>query len=117
MKRFNKSTNLKNKKQKPLRKIIIHENANDIDKESSPLAIEEFPQKEKKTVYSPLADNLEKAMYEEGVLSYDPTCIRKKSNWGKGSNVYKFDNTSFEPKTLLNDIPDYSPRRIVRYII
>ena len=60
------------------------------------------------TQYS--ADDLEKMIDGEGILSYDAACVRKKSNWGKTSDVYLFDSETFSPETLLNDIPEYSPK-------
>ena len=54
--------------------------------------------------------NLESLIKGDGILSYDPACIRKKSNWSKSSNSYKFDKEEFEPKVLLNDIPTHSPK-------
>ena len=56
------------------------------------------------------ADNLEKLITENGILSYNPSCIRKKSNWGKGSPIYKFDDERFQPQTFLKDMPDSSPK-------
>jgi hypothetical protein len=55
-------------------------------------------------------EDLEKMIKEDGIISYDPTCIRKRSNWSKGDNQYKFDNPEFSPKKLLEDIQDHSPK-------
>ena len=55
-------------------------------------------------------ESLEKLITENGILSYNPTCVRKRSNWSQGSNVYKFDNENFDPKIFLNDMPDSSPK-------
>jgi hypothetical protein len=54
--------------------------------------------------------DLENLIKENSILSFDPECVRKKSNWSKSSNQYKFDNLSFEPETLLKDIPTHSPK-------
>ena len=54
--------------------------------------------------------DLEELLQEEGIVSYDPMCVRKKSNWSKSSNIYKFDNNEFSPEKLLNDIPTHSPK-------
>jgi hypothetical protein len=43
-------------------------------------------------------------------IKYDPQCIRQKTNFSKMSQNYVFDSASFDPKTLLNDIPEYSPK-------
>jgi hypothetical protein len=55
-------------------------------------------------------DSLEHLLEEENVISYDPICVRKKTNWSKSSGVYKLDNAEFSPETLLNDIPTHSPK-------
>ena len=55
-------------------------------------------------------NDLEELITDNGILSYNPQCVRKKSNWSKTSNIYKFDNESFEPETFLKDMPDYSPK-------
>jgi hypothetical protein len=55
-------------------------------------------------------EDLEKMIKEDGIISYDPTCIRKRSNWSKGDNQYKFDNPEFSPEKLLEDIQDHSPK-------
>lgn len=91
-----------------LRKMI-HNVKSHSDSSYSINSAVESPQDEKQK-FVPMADNLEKQMNEAGVITYDPLCIRKKSNWGKPSEIYRFDNLSFEPDTLLKDIPDYSPK-------
>ena len=50
--------------------------------------------------------NLEK----QSIHTFDPECVRKKSNWSRGDNKYKFDDENFDPKLLLENIPDYSPK-------
>ena len=54
--------------------------------------------------------DLENMIKEQGIISYNPTCVRKRSNWSKGDNQYKFDNPDFSPKKLLDDIHDHSPK-------
>lgn len=44
------------------------------------------------------------------VISFDPECVRKKSNWSASSEKYKFDSDSFQPEELLADIHDHSPK-------
>jgi len=56
------------------------------------------------------AKDLEELITQESISSYNPECVRKKSNWSVNSNEYKFDHESFSPKTLLNDIHDHSPK-------
>ena len=47
---------------------------------------------------------------QESVLTFNPECVRKKSNWSKTSNVYKLDDGAFDPAQLLSDIRDFSPK-------
>jgi hypothetical protein len=54
--------------------------------------------------------NLEKIIENDAIISFNSSCVRKKSNWGKASNKYKFDTPYFSPETLLNDIPNNSPK-------
>ena len=53
---------------------------------------------------------IENLMKEERAISFDPECVRKKSNWSKTSRVYKFDDPSFKKETLLKDISNHSPK-------
>jgi len=55
-------------------------------------------------------EHLEKLIKEEGIVSYEPECVRKKSNWSKKSNKYLFDKQEFDPEELLKDIPTHSPK-------
>ena len=52
-------------------------------------------------------------LIEEGIVSYDPDCIRKKSNWGKSDNAFKFDTRRFSREELLKSIPEQSPKLAV----
>jgi len=54
--------------------------------------------------------NLEKIIENDAILSFNSSCVRKKSNWSKASNKYKFDTPQFSPEILLNDIPNNSPK-------
>jgi hypothetical protein len=54
--------------------------------------------------------NLEKIIENDASISFNSSCVRKKSNWSKASNKYKFDTPHFSPETLLNDIPNNSPK-------
>jgi len=54
--------------------------------------------------------DLDKLITEEKIISYQPTCVRKVSNWSKSLNVYKFDNRHFDAEKLLKDIPKNSPK-------
>jgi len=55
-------------------------------------------------------NDLETLMHEEKIMTYEPTCIRKNSNWSKPAKKYRFDDEKFDKETLLNDIPDHSPK-------
>jgi hypothetical protein len=52
----------------------------------------------------------QKLIAKEGIISYDPMCVRKKSNWSKISSQFKFDNEEFNPSALFEKIPHYSPK-------
>lgn len=54
--------------------------------------------------------DLEKIIEKQSIVSYDPTCVRQKSNWSKRSKIYRFDELEFNQQTLLNDIPKNSPK-------
>ena len=54
--------------------------------------------------------NLEKIIENDAIVSFNSSCVRKKSNWSKASNKYKFDTPQFSPEILLNDIPNNSPK-------
>ena len=56
---------------------------------------------------------LEDLFSESGVLSYDPECVRKRSNWAQSSNIYKFDDEAFDPQMFLKDMPHSSPKLAV----
>jgi len=55
-------------------------------------------------------NDLEKIIEKQSIVSFDPTCVRQKSNWSKRSKMYRFDELEFDPKTLLKDVPEKSPK-------
>jgi len=55
-------------------------------------------------------NDLEKTIEKQSIVSFDPTCVRQKSNWSKRSKIYRFDELDFNPQILLNDIPEKSPK-------
>ena len=56
------------------------------------------------------SNDLENLIKQENIISYNPLCVRKKSNWSVTSNEYKFDHEDFSPETLLKDTNDHSPK-------
>ena len=54
--------------------------------------------------------DLDKLITEEKIINYQPTCIRKVSNWSKNLNAYKFDSQHFDAEKLLKDLPKNSPK-------
>ena len=53
-------------------------------------------------------ENLDKLIQANPQYVYDSDCLRKKANWSKSSNAYKFDHPDFDPKKLMRDIPTHS---------
>lgn len=53
---------------------------------------------------------LEDLVKETNIISYDPICVRKKSNWSKPADVFKFDHDDFSPNTMNRSLEDYSPK-------
>ena len=53
---------------------------------------------------------MENDLEKQAIHTFDPECVRKKSNWSKGDNKFKFDDENFDPKAILENIPDYSPK-------
>jgi len=53
---------------------------------------------------------MENDLEKQAIHTFDPECVRKKSNWSKGDNKFKFDDEKFDPKSILENIPDYSPK-------
>ena len=53
---------------------------------------------------------MDNGLVKHAIHTFDPECVRKKSNWSKGHNKFKFDDETFDPKLLLENIQDYSPK-------
>jgi hypothetical protein len=54
--------------------------------------------------------NLEEVVKSNTYFKYDPACLRKKSNWSKTKNEYKFDNSEFDAEQMKTDIHSHSPK-------
>jgi hypothetical protein len=54
--------------------------------------------------------NLEELITSKSYFKYDPACLRKKSNWSKTKEEYKFDHPAFDTKQLKKDIHSHSPK-------
>ena len=54
--------------------------------------------------------DLEKLAKSNSIVVFDPECVRKKTNWSKTSNKYKFDDDNFDPEQLRKAIPSQSPK-------
>jgi hypothetical protein len=55
-------------------------------------------------------NTLEKSIEETVIQKFDETCVKNKSNLGKNSAHYNFDNLAFSPEILLKDIGLRSPK-------
>ena len=55
-------------------------------------------------------EELEKMVNHPSYILFDGECVRKKSNWSKSGNEYKFDTPDFEGKTFLNQMKIRSPK-------
>ena len=56
-------------------------------------------------------DVTENLLKEDEITTFDPTCIRQKSNMSKSDSLYRFDNLDdFDRESLLNDMKDFSPK-------
>ena len=55
-------------------------------------------------------ENLDKLIQTNPQYVYDADCLRKKANWSKSSNAYKFDHPDFDPEKLMRDIPSHSSK-------
>ena len=53
---------------------------------------------------------LEKLTSQNINVIFDADCVRKRSNWSKSSNEYKFDTPAFNPQKLSESIPTHSPK-------
>lgn len=54
--------------------------------------------------------SLENLIKDATIVSYDPDCIRKKSNWSKPANDFKFDHEDFSPEHMKKSLDIYSPK-------
>jgi len=55
-------------------------------------------------------NNMDKLIQANPQYVYDSECLRKKANWSKSSNAYKFDHPDFDPEKLMRDIPTHSSK-------
>ena len=55
-------------------------------------------------------ENPEDLVKDDSFLQFNPSCIRKKSNWSKSAKEYKFDSEDFNPEQFLKDIQERSPK-------
>jgi len=53
---------------------------------------------------------LEKLSKDELLTTFNPTCIRQKSNWSKIKKEHKLDNGFFDSDVFLNDVKNASPK-------
>jgi hypothetical protein len=44
-------------------------------------------------------NDLEKTIEKQSIVSFDPTCVRQKSNWSKRSKIYRFDELDFDSRS------------------
>ena len=54
--------------------------------------------------------DLEQYTPENVYYTFDPECVRKRSNMSKSSDSYKFDHPSYKPDSLLSNIATQSPK-------
>jgi hypothetical protein len=54
--------------------------------------------------------NLEEAITDKVIKKFDPACVKTRSNLGKNSKHYNFDNLAFSPEVLLKDMALRSPK-------
>jgi hypothetical protein len=55
-------------------------------------------------------NNMDKLIQSNPQYVYDADCLRKKANWSKSSNAYKFDHPDFDPEKLIRNIPTHSSK-------
>jgi len=61
--------------------------------------------------YDDFFDDLDENIIDNDMnIAFDAKCVRQKSNWSKRSKIYRFDEINFDPKMLLKDIPEKSPK-------
>ena len=54
--------------------------------------------------------HLEELIRGKNIKVYDSECIRKRTNFGKSNNSFKFDGNGFDPKLLLKELEFRSPK-------
>ena len=54
--------------------------------------------------------DLEKLSQTNSIVLFDPECVRKKSNWSKSGNEFKFDADEYNPEQLRKALPSHSPK-------
>jgi hypothetical protein len=55
-------------------------------------------------------ENIEDLSKDELLTTFNPTCIRQKSNWSKIKKEHKLDNGFFDSDVFLNDVKNASPK-------
>lgn len=55
-------------------------------------------------------NDMDKLIQANPQYVYESDCLRKKANWSKSSNAYKFDHPDFDPENLMRDIPSHSSK-------
>jgi hypothetical protein len=61
-------------------------------------------------INKPSTKQLTELIENDGIVSFDPICVRNKSNLSKNKNEYKFDDNNYDSSKLLNDLPIVSPK-------
>jgi hypothetical protein len=54
--------------------------------------------------------DLEALTKSDSIVIFDSDCVRKKTNWSKSGNEFKFDAEEFDPEQLRKAIPSHSPK-------
>ena len=49
---------------------------------------------------------------QDNLATFDPDCIRKKSNWSKVNPKFKIDSNEFDPEFFLKNMPSHSPKLV-----
>jgi len=47
---------------------------------------------------------------DDSFVQFDSDCVRKRANWSKSADEFKFDGKHFDPAALLAAIPSHSPK-------
>lgn len=56
------------------------------------------------------SENIAELLTANTYYKYDSECVRKKSNWSKTRNLFKFDTPEFDPKSLVDAIHTHSSK-------